>query len=258
MSPNDPQFGVLLVVHGTRDRRGVAEALRALTMIGERVAPRPVELGFIELAEPDIGSAVERLVQRGVRRLTVAPLMLLAADHVKQDIPRMIGTALSGSDIESVYAQPLDTHPLVLETSARRLAEQVGGSEVADALVLLVGRGSGDPEAIARFEEFARLRRLSTSAAEIRTCYLAAAHPRFEQAVEEAGLARQHRVVVQPHLLFQGRLMQQLEVDVAAAQSRDRSRKWLLCRHLGPDELIVDAVLARLAEAETSHGPCRT
>jgi sirohydrochlorin ferrochelatase len=271
--------GLLLVVHGTRDRVGVAEAHRALEMVAERMAPRPVELGFIELAKPSIAEAVARLVQRRVRQFTVAPLMLFAAAHVKQDIPRMVadglgspskkgpgtqGPDMQGSAVQVRYADVLDCHAAVLEASAARFAqqatqfhqqanqqaEQTDVPEAADTLLLLVGRGSGDRAAIGRFEEFARRRRQLTPVADLRVCYVAVASPSFEEAITAACSGPQGRIVVQPHLLFQGRLIQQLKERIARCQIDDTARKWFLCQHLGPSRRIVDAVVDRVADVE--------
>jgi sirohydrochlorin ferrochelatase len=257
--------GVLLVVHGTRDRKGLAEARRALAMVTRRLAPRPVELGFIELAEPSIGEAVARLIERRVRHFTVAPLMLFAAAHVKQDIPRMVADGLSGVDVKGLgvkgpgvygpgvrvtYAGALDCHPAVLDVSAARFDEQIDSRRATDAVLLLVGRGSSDVAAIGRFEEFAERRRQLTPVADMRVCYLAVASPSFEEAITAARRGPQRYVVIQPHLLFHGRLMQQLKERVACCRADDTTRKWWLCQHLGPSEQIVDAVVQSVTDVE--------
>jgi sirohydrochlorin ferrochelatase len=263
---------VRLVVHGTHDRDGQAEARRAAAIVAERLAPRPVELGFIEFAEPSVNQAVGQLVRRGVRRLTVAPLMLFAAAHVKRDIPRLVAQGIADSGLADAgvavrYGEPLDCHPAVLEVSVARFAEQSakyaqsGKPEPTDSpaadktLLLLVGRGSSDPEAIGRFEEFARQWQKMTPEVDLRVCYLAAARPSFEEAITTAGGGPERRVVVQPHLLFHGRLMDRLKEQVAQCQAKDPAREWVLCRHLGPSERIIDGILERLAGAESLDDP---
>ena len=76
-----PNTGLLLVGHGTRDRIGLSEIGEFGAKVARRLRARPVELGFIELAEPTIGAALDRLVERGAARVCVVPLLLFAAGH---------------------------------------------------------------------------------------------------------------------------------------------------------------------------------
>ncbi|MEE3220587.1 MAG: CbiX/SirB N-terminal domain-containing protein, partial [Planctomycetota bacterium] len=82
-----PNSGLLLVGHGTRSSRGRDELLTTANAVGSRMEI-VVEPAFLELTEPTIDDAVTRLADRGVRRMTVMPLLLFAAGHAKRDIPR--------------------------------------------------------------------------------------------------------------------------------------------------------------------------
>ena len=50
--------------------------------------------GFVhstsKFARPTLGEAIDDLVGRGARQLTVVPAMLMAAGHVKNDVPSEI------------------------------------------------------------------------------------------------------------------------------------------------------------------------
>src|SRR5258707_5141020 len=88
----DDHGGLLLVGHGTRDAAGLDE----FAVVVERVrvaASEPVEGCFLELARPTIGEGLARLVDRGVRRVTVVPVLLFAAGHAKRDIPAAVEEA---------------------------------------------------------------------------------------------------------------------------------------------------------------------
>ena len=85
--------GLIVFAHGSR----VAEANEAV----ERVARAAAEKGgfeawepaFLELAEPDLATAVGMLYDRGVRRIIVAPYFLVMGVHLKRDLPRLIEQA---------------------------------------------------------------------------------------------------------------------------------------------------------------------
>ena len=71
------------------------------------------------------------------------------------------------------------------------------------------------------------------------------------------GLKREYKVVVsatdivvQPHLLLHGQLIQDISALVAAIESQPQAagKRWHIADHLGPAEDIVTALLARLQE----------
>jgi sirohydrochlorin ferrochelatase len=54
---------------------------------------------------------------------------------------------------------------------------------------------------------------------------------------------------VQPHLLVRGHVEEQVAAAVAAAQASRPELEWLTVARLGPDPLVVRAVIDRAAEA---------
>src|SRR5215471_6792139 len=84
------RHGLLLVGHGTRDCRGLAEFHLLTKLIVEAGQGFEAVSCFLELAEPDIATGMRTLLDRGIERLTVAPLLLFAAGHAKRDIPEAV------------------------------------------------------------------------------------------------------------------------------------------------------------------------
>src|SRR5262245_51578729 len=111
--PRDgPKSGVLVVGHGTREPAGIVEFHEVVRRLAERLTPLPVEAGFLELAEPTIAEAVDRLASQGVRTLTVAPVILFAAGHAKRDIPEAVAhVAARHAGLTWRSAEPLGLHP---------------------------------------------------------------------------------------------------------------------------------------------------
>lgn len=47
-------------------------------------------LGFLELASPNINQAIEKHIKNGFEVIEIIPLFLVPGKHVKQDIPQII------------------------------------------------------------------------------------------------------------------------------------------------------------------------
>ncbi len=230
--------GLLLVGHGTRDPIGVAEFLETAADVAALVDPRPVEPCFLELSSPTIDVAVARLVGRGARRLTVMPLLLFAADHAKQDIPSAVAAAMSNHDPMSMaQASVLGCHQELVRLSALRFAETIAAADWVPAestLLILVGRGSHDRSATAEMLRFAELRAEQEPAGRVETCFFAMAEPSFADILPRTASFDVRRVVVQPHLLFHGQLLAEIQRQVASMAAAHGDRQWLVSRHLGP------------------------
>jgi sirohydrochlorin cobaltochelatase len=236
MSFDYENSGVLLVGHGTRSTQGVAEFLDLARQVEIRLAPRAVEPAFLELAGPTIAASFRRLAERGVRRIVVAPLLLFAAGHAKLDIPAAVRDAagiLPPGEIDIVYAQPLGCHSALLKLSAGRVQELFASHSAiatSESGLLLVGRGSRDPEAIAATHDYAHLLRAGLPPVDTRVAFVAMAAPLVDSVADELSQTNLRRIVVQPHLLFHGELYESL---AALARSRSRAgQEWLLAPYL--------------------------
>jgi len=241
--------GLLLVGHGTRDADGLAEFAILARMVMERLPEFAVEPCFLELAEPDIPTAVHRLMDRGIRQLTVAPLLLFAAGHAKRDIPMAVAAAIKArggaSDLQIVQLPPLECHARIVELSTLRFQEALRNRRpvaLDDTMLLLVARGSSYPEALAEMQRFARLRHQQTSVDWTEVCFAAVAEPDLAEGLRRAAASQYRRIVVQPHLLFTGQVLSQIERSVAAIAETHAEKEWIVTAHLGPSPLVAAAV----------------
>jgi|SRR5579884_3247928 len=112
--------GYVVFAHGSRVETA-NEAVRALTA---RVADRTgcaAEPAFLDCAQPELGTAVARLAQRGVEHVIVLPYFLMFGAHIEHDLPRIVGDIASripGTKID--VAPPLDGHPALLDILIER------------------------------------------------------------------------------------------------------------------------------------------
>ncbi len=245
--------GMLLVGHGTRDAAGIAEFFQVAREIARCWEPRPVEPCFLEMATPTIAEGIAKLAERGARRVVVMPLLLFAAGHAKRDIPAAVAAAADRYPGMTVrHAEPLDCHEQIVFLSARRFAEALADRPAVAGeatLLLMVGRGSRDAEATAAMRRFAQIRAGQTAVARAEVCFLAMQPPSLNDALRAAATAGFRRIVVQPHLLFSGEML--AEIDRAVARLADArpgavgGPEWIVTAALGPEPELVAAIMNR-------------
>lgn len=246
--------GLLLVGHGTRSERGRAEFFEAAELVARLTPATPVAACFLELAQPSIAAGIAALAQRGATRIVVVPLLLFAAGHARQDIPAAVRQAAADfPSIDFAQAEHLGCHERLLQLSALRFeeaAEAAPAVSAHDTLWLIVGRGSHDPAALAEMQSFAERRLRHTPVGQVRVAYLAMAEPRLAETLEEVAQLRFHRIVVQPHLLFHGELLETVAAQVSQTAERWPGQQWFVTRQLGPADLLAEAVLDRFLERQ--------
>ena len=144
----------------------------------------------------------------------------------------------------------------MLELSHLRLAQVADVPPDIDTVLLLVGRGSRDESATAEMYEFARLRQ-QQAGVPVEVAFLAMARPLLSEQLTHVAAARPGQVIVQPHLLFHGDLVDSLVEQFAEAKTRHGDIHWslapLLADELGivgrGSELLETTILDRWNEA---------
>jgi sirohydrochlorin ferrochelatase len=105
-------IGIIVFGHGSRiesANESVREAARRLARAG---ALEHVEPAFLELGEPDLENAVQRLMADGVQQIRVVPYFLTLGTHLERDLPRMVlDIANKYSDLRIEVTAPLEGHP---------------------------------------------------------------------------------------------------------------------------------------------------
>jgi sirohydrochlorin cobaltochelatase len=222
---------LLLAAHGTRDQAGVA----GFNALAERVAALAdrdgtrVAGGFIELSLPPLREAVTALAGTALAGHTPAnmvavPLMLSAAGHAKGDIPAALARERARHPgLSWTYARPLGPHPVLLDLLAARISE-VAPSSPAPA-VLVVGRGTSDPDANADVVKTARLLWEGRAYPFAETAFVSLTRPSVTEGLERCRLLGARQIVVARYFLFPGvlpdRVVSQAEAFAAAHPELD-------------------------------------
>jgi len=248
---------LLLAAHGTRDQAGVD----AFSSFAARVA-RLAEAdevraagGFIELSPPPLRDVVANLLAGGsYPRIVAVPLMLSAAGHAKGDIPAALAREQARHPgLTWHYGRPLGPHPVLLELLAARVRAVSDGPDPdgpdpdgtgpdgTGPAVLVVGRGSTDPDANADVVKSARLLWEGREFRFAETAFVSLARPDVAEGLERCRLLGARQIVVARYFLFPGVLPDRVQ-EQASGYAREHPELDIRCS----DVLGDCAELARL------------
>jgi sirohydrochlorin cobaltochelatase len=243
---------LLLVGHGTVDEAGVAQFRAFTSRLADRLADRGIDVagGFIELSAPALTESYNGLVDKGHRRLTAVPLVLVAAGHGKGDIPAALEREVRRNPGTSyVFGRPLGPHPTLLAMLAERIGEVVAERDRPRTAVLLVGRGSTDPDANAEVCKVARLLQETQPYEFVESAFISLAKPSVGEGLERVRRLGAERVVVAPYFLFDGVLPQRVVSQSVDFGQSNPDIDVRVAGYLGDCEDLVDVVLERYEEA---------
>jgi sirohydrochlorin cobaltochelatase len=216
---------------------------------------------LLEFQKPTIPEAWENLVAQGVDHIHVAPLLLFAAGHARQDIPQAIEDCCrSTPGVAFDQSLPLSRHRAIVDLVVQRVLTTVADSaaHAGSALrgptsnrvaLVMVGRGSYDPCAQADMRVLSELVNYRIDVATTRTAFYAMANPRLPEVLTEvADSGRYDHIIIHPHLLFAGRLHQAIidQTEQVAVNYPDTAFR--VSPYLGPDDAIAQAIADRIEQ----------
>jgi sirohydrochlorin cobaltochelatase len=240
---------LLIVGHGSRDPRGVREFHDLVDLVRRRNPSLTVEGGFIELSRPPISECIGRLAEGGTRNVAAVPLMLLAAGHAKDDIPATLVREKMGHPTMSFgYGRALGIRPELLELMDERIST-VGPEEKEETAVLIVGRGSSDPDANSDLSKIARLFYEGRPYPVVESAYVSMTPPDVAEGLARCRRLGAKRIVVFSYFLFTGVLEERIRGQSDAFARADPGVEVRYAGYFGPAARIADLVIERYTEA---------
>ena len=123
--------GFIVFAHGSR----IESANQAVREVADQMAASgdyEVEAAFLELGQPDLAGAAEKLVARGVDRIVVIPYFLTLGTHLQRDLPRLVAdVARQYQNIEMEATSPLDGHPALLQALLDRASAALSSGKAS-------------------------------------------------------------------------------------------------------------------------------
>jgi sirohydrochlorin cobaltochelatase len=240
---------LLIVGHGSRDPRGAEEFQELVSLVRAR-APMHVEGGFIELSRPPISECVNNLRERGAREVSAVPLMLLAAGHAKDDVPAtLVREKLTHPDLDFHYGRALGIRPELLELMDERISAVVPEEEKEGTAVLIVSRGSSDPDANSDLAKMARLFFEGRPYPLVETAFVSLAPPSVTEALERCRRLGAGRVAVFSYFLFTGVLEERIRVQSRNFAEDNPEMEVRYAGYFGPDARVAALVMERYRES---------
>lgn len=248
------QFGIVIAGHGSRDPDAVREFEALVELIRARAPQHVVSHGYLEFASPTIEQAVATNLAAGARQVVVVPGLLLAARHAKNDMPsELLALAREHPLIDFHFGAPLNLHPLLLQLAQERIvtAESTSPNTVrrADSCLVLVGRGTTDPDANGEVAKLARMLEEGMGFGGAYVCYSGTAKPLVADGLRAAARLGFARLVVLPFFLFDGVLVKRIYAAADALQEREPALEVLKAGYFGVHPHVADVMIERAREA---------
>lgn len=250
MMENGRKSALLVVGHGSRDERGAEEFHELLALMRKREPEVGIEGGFIELSRPPVSECVERLARSGTRTVAAVPLMLLAAGHAKNDIPATLARErLSHPEMDFRYGRALGIRPELLSLMDERIRSVVPEEDLGETAVLVVGRGSSDPDANSDLAKICRLFFEGRPYPVVEPAFVSLTPPGVAEGLDRLRRLGAKKVVVFSYFLFTGVLEERIRLRSEEFAGLHPEVEVRYAGYFGPHARVADLVFERYREA---------
>ena len=223
---------VILLGHGSPDPRAGIGAAALAGRVADLLPDDEIRLAFLDNTAPTLTEAA--LTVAAHADITVVPVFLSRAYHVKVDVPAEVAKASAAINREITITEPIGPDPLLLDALEQQLP--------AESPVVLATAGTSDTEAQAAFDALAHewSARRSTH---VLVAYASQAQPDVATAIEQLEKVDGHKAAVARFLLFDG-----VFPDRIKETAGDRAITSVLGDAPVLAEIIADRVLATRRE----------
>ena len=244
------KIGVMVCGHGSRDEGACREFARVVEGIATRLPHWPVEHGYLEFATPIIRDGLERLKAGGAERILAVPGMLLAAGHVKNDVPSVLNNWAADAGVRVDMGRDLGIDPKLLLAARDRITAALAGAggdvPLEQTLLMTVGRGTSDSDANGNIAKVARMLWEGIGFGHGEIAYSGVAHPRTDVGLARAVKLGFRRIVVFPYFLFTGILVQRIYEAVDAATLAYPEIEFVKAHYLDDHPRVIDTFVDRI------------
>ena len=251
-NPQAERLGVLICGHGSRNRLAVEEFAQMVDALRPKLGPMPVEHGYLEFARPILRDGLDSLRQRGVTRVLAIPAMLFAAGHAKNDIPSVLNTYTAETGLSIDYGRELGIDRLMVAAAGARVQECLNRATeevpLSDTLLVVVGRGSSDPDANSNVAKVTRMLVEGYGFGWGETVYSGVTFPLVEPGLRHVVKLGFKRIIVFPYFLFSGVLVSRIRQHTERVAQDHPEVDFVNASYLGDHSFVLDTFLERVQE----------
>jgi len=244
------ETGVLICGHGSRDPDAIAEFELVAEALRSRLPDFDFATGYLEFARPTIRDGLAALAARGARQILAIPGMLFAASHVKNDLPWEMNSFLADNPgIDVRLGRDLSIDPKLLRAAADRIAAAADRKiSRAETLLVVVGRGTNDPDANSNISKLARMLWEGMGFGWAEVAFSGVAHPRVDMALTSAARLGFRRIIVFPYFLFTGILVKRIYEQTEIVARLCPEIEFVKALYLRDHPEVLDAFSDRVGE----------
>ncbi|MFV9510164.1 sirohydrochlorin chelatase [Tepidibacillus sp. LV47] len=249
---------ILFVAHGSRDAEGNEEVFGFTEKVAQKIREIKsvpiIETCFLELTTPTVAEGIDQCIRQGATKVALVPIILFSAGHAKIHIPYEIDQAKGKyPDVTFTYGRPIAIHEVTLQILSDRLKE-IGfqgesGEQRKNEAILLVGRGSSDPDANSDLYKIMRLLWERTPVKWVEPAFMGITEPTFTEGIERCIATGAKNIYILPFFLFTGILIKRMDQMIEHYQQLYPNRKIKRAPYLGLDHKLIDVLTDRAFEA---------
>ncbi|MFB6307441.1 MAG: sirohydrochlorin chelatase [Flavobacteriales bacterium] len=250
---NGNKKGILICGHGSRDTEATDAFKEMVDKIQERHKDTPVDYGFLEFAKPTFDVAVKNLYDQGVRDIISLPGIIFPGGHAKNDMPYEMNTLQNQyEDLRIRFGTFVGVSPNILKLSQRLIEEaeeRHGHYDRKDTCLLVVGRGTSDPDGNASVAKLTRFLWEGMGFGFATNAFIGVTQPLLKDALPVIDHLPYKRVIAIPFFLFTGVLLKKIYAQLD--EFNEQTEKEIVkVDNFGSDELILEAFDERIQEVE--------
>ncbi|TGL58413.1 CbiX/SirB N-terminal domain-containing protein [Leptospira sarikeiensis] len=258
----NPKTAVIILGHGSRETNSNEEFVSLVEAYALTRPDLKIVYAYIELAKPDLETALRSICQEH-SNIIIFPLFLFTSGHIKNDIPIVLDKVRSDFPTHSFkIANSLGIHSKMISLLRRR-GEDALPLTIEQSLktgVIVVNRGSSDPDANSDFYKAVRLFQEGNFFSFVLPSFIGITCPLLQDSMEMAAKLRPEKLLIIPYFLFGGKLIQKIGSLVQNFSEKFPWIKTELSNYLGPDPELFSVIDERIRDAVSGKFslPCDT
>ena len=245
------QVGILICGHGSRNKLAIKEFQELTKLIQQRYPNIIVEYGFLEFAKPSLTDALDKLRDHSIKKVIAIPAMLFAAGHVKNDIPSLLMSYSSKTNMEIIYGRELGINNLMISAACERVKdvfEENNSLKPEESLLVVVGRGSSDPDANSNVSKITRMIVEGIGLGWGETVFSGVTFPLVEPGLKNVVRLGYKNIIIFPYFLFSGVLVTRIKRQTDLVAINNPHISFFHAKYLSSQSFVVDTFVERIEE----------
>ena len=249
------KIGVMVCGHGSRSNAAVDQFAALVKQLPGYFPDWPVEYGYLEFANPVIRNGLDRLRDQGCDHILAVPGMLFAAMHAKNDIPSVLNAYANQHNLKIEYGRDLGVDGKMVAAASSRVNDALAKANAvygtiprSDTCLVVIGRGSSDPDANSNISKISRLLMEQTGLGWSEVGYSGVTFPLVKPCLEHVAKLGYKRIVVFPYFLFTGILIDRIYGFTDLVAEAHPEIGFVKAAYLGDHPLILETFAERAKE----------